>query len=372
LSQSQDFCYILSMPNKDTDNAYKAKNRRQRKSNGKPVSLSDVAKHANVSTATVSRVLNNPEKVAEKKRLQIQAAIDELGYIPDGAARALASRHTKTIGAVVPTLDNAIFAAGVQALQNRLKRLGYTLIVASHEYDLAEELHEVKTLLRQGIEGVMLVGSAHEPQLYQLLSGQQIPYVYCWASDPNSHHPYIGFDNKRAAQKITEYLLDLGHSDIAVISGHTTNNDRATERLRGTREAINARGLSLPREMILERSYSVKQGREAMRILLQNTPPPTAVICGNDVLALGALTECQAAGHQVPEDISITGFDDLDISSQLVPALTTMHIPSAEMGKRAAEFLVAQINGETTLLHTEVNVDMMIRDTTAKPRTAPQ
>jgi len=109
-----------------------------------------------------------------------------------------------------------------------------------------------------------------------------------------------------------------------------------------------------------------------MRILLQNTPPPTAVICGNDVLALGALTECQAAGHQVPEDISITGFDDLDISSQLVPALTTMHIPSAEMGKRAAEFLVAQINGETTLLHTEVNVDMMIRDTTAKPRTAPQ
>ncbi len=342
---------------------------RQRKSNGKPVSLSDVAKYANVSTATVSRVLNSPEKVTEKKRELIQTAIDELGYIPDGAARALASRHTRTIGTVVPTLDNAIFAAGIQALQSQLKRLGYTLIVASHEYDLGEELLEVKTLMRQGIEGIMLVGSLHEPQLHQLLTNQNMPYVCSWASSPSSPHPYIGFDNRRAAQKIAEYLLDLGHRKFAVISGYTKNNDRAAERLEGTRMAIKARGLDLPREMILERSYSVKQGREAMRILLQNTSLPTTVICGNDVLALGALTECQAAGIRVPDDISITGFDDLDISAQLIPALTTMHVPAAEMGKRAADFLVARINGEATLLHTEVDVDLMIRDTTGKPRT---
>ncbi len=357
------------MPIKNSDNAYNKSERRQRKSAQKSVSLSDVARHANVSTATVSRVLNTPEKVAEQKRLQIQAAIDELGYIPDGAARALASRHTKTIGAVVPTLDNAIFAAGIQALQSRLKRLGYTLIVASHEYDLTEELHEVKTLIRQGIEGIMLVGTGHAPQLQNILEGKKIPYVYCWTSDPSSTQPYIGFDNKRAAKKITEYLLDLGHTKLAVVSGHTENNDRATQRLSGTQEAMTARGLSLPHEMILERSYSVKQGREAMRILLQSSVLPTAVICGNDVLALGALSECQAAGIQIPEEISITGFDDLDMSSQLIPALTTMHVPSAEMGKRAAEFLVARINGETTLLHTEIDVDLMIRDTTAKPRT---
>jgi len=357
------------MSNKNTDSAYKKKGSRQRKSNGKPVSLSDVAKYANVSTATVSRVLNNPEKVTEKRRRQILSVIDELGYIPDGAARALASRHTRTIGAIVPTLDNAIFAAGIQALQSQLKRLGYTLIVASHEYNLDEELHEVKTLMRQGIEGVMLVGSIHQPQLYQLLGGQDIPYVCCWTANPSSSHPYIGFDNRQAAQKITDYLLDLGHQEFAVISGHTTNNDRAAERLLGASTAIAARGLELPRERILERSYSVKQGREAMRILLQDTALPTAVVCGNDVLALGALTECQAAGFQVPEEISITGFDDLDISAQLIPALTTIHVPSAEMGKRTAEFLVARINGETTLFHTEIDVDLMIRDTTAKPRT---
>ncbi|MES9935404.1 MAG: LacI family DNA-binding transcriptional regulator [Sedimenticola sp.] len=356
--------------NNNSDSAYKKKAKRQRKSNGKSVSLSDVAKHANVSTATVSRVLNNPEKVAEKKRLLIQAAIDELGYIPDGAARALASRHTRTIGAIVPTLDNAIFAAGIQALQGRLKKLGYTLIVASHEYNIAEELHEVRTLLRQGIEGVMLVGSTHNPQLNQLLDSQQIPYVNCWSYHSDSPYPYIGFDNKLAAKKVAEYLLDLGHREFAVIAGHTKNNDRATDRLQGTLEALESQGVELNSEQILERSYSVKQGREAMRILLQTDAPPTAVICGNDVLALGALAECQASGINVPDEISITGFDDLDICSQLIPSLTTMRVPSAEMGKRAADFLIARINGETTLLHTEIDVDLMIRDTTAKPRTA--
>ena len=353
---------------KKANNAYITKTRTQRNSDGNGVKLSDVAEHANVSTATVSRVLNSPDKVAKKTRLQIQASIDELGYIPDGAARALASRQTKTIGVVVPTLDNAIFAVGIQALQRQLKRLGYTLIVASHEYDLAEELHEVRTLLRQGIDGVMLVGSKHDPQLHQLLESKKTPYVNCWAYNPDSNEPFIGFDNRKAAKKITEYLLDLGHREFAIIAGLTDNNDRATDRLQGSREAIEARGLTLAPGKTLKRAYSVKQGREAMRILLQDSQRPTAVICGNDVLALGALAECQAAGIQVPEEISITGFDDLDICSQLIPSLTTIHVPSAEMGKRSADYLVAKLNNESTLLHTEIDIDLMIRNTTAKPR----
>jgi LacI family transcriptional regulator len=339
-----------------------------KKQGARSITLSDVASYADVSTATVSRVLNSPEKVTEARRNHIQAAILELGYIPDGAARALASRRTKTIGVVVPTLDNAIFATCIQALQSRLKQLGYTLIVASHEYDLDEEFHEVKTLLQHGIEGVMLVGATHAPQLHQLLAGQHLPFVHCWAYDPNSSKPYIGFDNKKAAYKIAQYLLDLGHREFALIVGHTDNNDRSSDRLQGSIDAIESMGLTLSEKNIFKRSYSVKQGREAMRILLQNPLRPTAVICGNDVLALGALAQCQAAGVRVPEDISITGFDDLELSSHLIPALTTVHVPSAEMGKRAADHLVAQINHETTLLHTEVDIELMIRDTTARPR----
>lgn len=341
---------------------------KERKLGARSVTLSDVATYAKVSTATVSRALNNPEKVSEVKRAHIQAAIFELGYIPDGAARALASRRSKIIGVVVPTLDNAIFATCIQALQSRLKQLGYTLIVASHEYDLCEELHEVKTLLQHGIEGVMLVGATHAPELHDLLVEQQLPFVHCWAYDPSSSKPYIGFDNKKAAYKIAQYLLDLGHREFALIVGHTDNNDRASDRLQGSIDAIEARGLVLSKKNILKRSYSVKQGREAMHILLQNSLRPTAVICGNDVLALGALAQCQASGINVPEEISITGFDDLDMSSQFIPALTTVHVPSAEMGQRAANYLVAQINHEATLLHTEVDIELMIRHTTAAPR----
>ena len=137
-------------------NPKNAKNtaQRQRTLSAKSVSLDDVARHAGVSTATVSRVLNNPEKVADKSRLVVNSSIEALGYIPDGAARALASRHSRIIGAVVPTLDNALFAAGIQSLQRRLRQHDYTLIVASHEYDLQEELNEVKMLLRQGVEAL--------------------------------------------------------------------------------------------------------------------------------------------------------------------------------------------------------------------------
>jgi LacI family transcriptional regulator len=347
---------------------YKIKERKRRNNAATTASLDDVARHAGVSTATVSRVLNNPEIVSEKSREVVNSAINILGYIPDGAARALASRHTSTIGAVVPTLDNAIFAAGIQGLQKRLKKHGYTLFVASHEYDLDEEFNEVRSLLRQGVDGILLIGANHKPELPDLLRQKNIPFVNCWTFDSDSPEPNIGFDNQKAAKNLAEYLLDLGHKEIAIIAGHTGNNDRAMSRLAGFKEALKKRGIPIAGDKILERAYSVKQGREAMRILLKLESPPTAVICGNDILALGAIFECQFAGIKVPEEMSVSGFDDLSLSSQIVPAMTTVRVPAAEMGEQAAEFLISQIRNESTLLHIEIGTDLMVRDTTSKPR----
>lgn len=341
---------------------------RQRAFPAKNVSLGDVAQHAGVSTATVSRVLNNPEKVAAKSRMAVNSSIEVLGYIPDGAARALASRHSGIIGAIVPTLDNALFAAGIQSLQRRLKQHDYTLIVLSNEYDLVEELNGVKMLLRQGVDALLLVGSQHDPALLRLLEEKGVPYVNCWAWNPDSTQPYVGFDNRKAARKIADYLLDLGHVDLAVIAGRTENNDRARDRVLGIRDAIEARKLRLSPEKIIERSYSVQQGREAMRRLLQMDRIPTAVLCGNDILAMGAVAECQSNGIAIPDEISITGFDDLDMSSQIKPALTTIHVPSAEMGETAADYLVAQIRQEPLEPPLEMGTRLMVRETTAKPR----
>ena len=341
---------------------------RQRTHTAKNISLDDVAKHSGVSTATVSRVINNPEKVAAKSRIAVNASIEALGYIPDGAARALASRHSGIIGAVVPTLDNALFATGIQSLQRRLRQLNYTLIVASHEYDLAEELNEVKMLLRQGVDALLIVGSQHDPALLQLLNEKRVPYVNCWAWNSDASQPYIGFDNRKAARKIADYLLDLGHIDLAVIAGRTANNDRARDRVLGIRDAIEARDLTLANEKIIERNYSVKEGRDAMRQLLQMDEVPTAVLCGNDILAMGAVVECQSSGIKIPHEISIAGFDDLDMSSQIMPALTTVYVPSAEMGENAAEYLVAQIRQEPLEPPAEIETKLMVRETTAKPQ----
>ena len=314
-------------------------------------------------------MLNNPEKVAAKSRIAVTTSIEALDYIPDGAARALASRHSGIVGAIVPTLDNALFAAGIQSLQRRLKQLDYTLIVASNEYDLVEELNGARMLLRQGVDALLLVGSQHDPALLQLLEGKGVPFVNCWAWEPDSGQPFIGFDNRKAARKIADYLLDLGHVDLAVIAGRTENNDRARDRVLGIRDAIEARKLLLAPENVIERSYSVKQGREAMRQLLRLDRSPTAVLCGNDILAMGAVAECQSSGIGVPDEISITGFDDLDMSSQIKPALTTLHVPSAEMGEQAAEYLAAQIRQEPLQPPLEMGTRLMVRETTAKPRT---
>ncbi len=334
------------------------------------VALADVARLAGVSTASVSRVLNNPGKVSPQTRLRVQAAIDELGYIPDAAARALASRRTQTMGAIVPTLDNAIFASCINALQRRLAHHGYTLLVASSEYDADEELREATALVLRGVDGLLLVGEAHHKGLYALLERKRIPFVNTWTYRTEAEHPCIGFDNRAAARRVAEYLMDLGHREIAMLAGLTAGNDRATARVEGVRAALAARGLGLSPERLLECPYGIREGREALRVLLRVQPAPTAVICGNDVLALGALLECQALGIPVPGALSITGFDDLPLSAQLHPPLTTVHVPAAEMGVLAADYLVGcreRATPPAALLQREAEAMLIVRGTTAPP-----
>lgn len=357
----------MDKKDKGKDNAYK--NEAPQFTGRRQVSLGDVARAAGVSTASVSRVLNSPERVRPQLRARIEAAIQELGYIPSGAARALVTRKTRAIGAIVPTLDDAIFATGIGSLQRRLTRLGYTLLVAASEYDWAQELREAQTLLTHGVEGIMLIGEAHDRALYRLLERSGVPFVNCWIYRAASEYPCIGFDNRRAAYQLAEYLIELGHRDVAMIAGITQGNDRAHDRVMGVRDALAANGYGLSSERFVEQPYDIAEGRNGLRELLaRRTEPPTAVICGNDVLAMGALFECQSRGLGVPEFMSIAGFDDLSISAHLQPGLTTVRVPSAEMGQRAADFLVQRLSGQPALDHIEVETSLVVRGTTARPR----
>ena len=333
---------------------------------GARIRIEDVAARAGVSIATVSRVLNGT-RVRAGAHERVQQAIESLGYFPHGAARALASRRFNTLGAIVPTVDNAIFARSIKGLQDHLFEAGFTLLLASSDYSEQRELREVHALLAHGIDGLVLVGRDHHPSVLARLAQTHVPYVFIWSSDTRDGHPGIGFDNEAAAVDITRHLLGLGHRRIALIAGITGGNDRARARAAGVARALAECHLTLDPQWRIEAPYTIAAGRSAANALLRLHPRPTALVCGNDVLAMGALFEAQAMGLRVPHDVSITGFDNIELVQHLAPSLTTIDIPATQMGRSAAQYLMATLAGEEITVETELPTRLIIRETTAHP-----
>lgn len=329
--------------------------------------IKDVARKANVSIATVSRALNNPERSSPDMVAHVRTVAEAIGYIPHRAAGSLVSRRFRTIGAVFPTIDNSIFAQALHTLQSRLNMHGYMLVIASNSYDSSREVAALQSLIEHGIDAVVLVGAAHPPEVLRLLATKQLPFINTWTFDPTSKHPCIGFDNRAAMRRLATHLLDLGHRSIGVIAGITAHNDRAAERVEGIRDALDARGLSLPVKRFIEAEYTIHAGREALRELYARDPQLTAVICGNDILAFGALLECAAQNIAVPQMISIAGFDDFELSQHMIPALTTVHVPTQEIGIAAGDYLVAYLAGEQPDSHLDLGTELIIRASTAAP-----
>ena len=332
-----------------------------------PITIKDVARKAGVSVATVSRALNKPGRASAEMVAQVRAAADALGYIPYRAAGSLVSKRFKAVGAIVPTIDNAIFAQALHALQSRLNAHGYTLLLASNHYDAAREVAEVQSLIEHGVDAIVLVGETHHPGVLRLLESKRIPFVNTWIYNPASPAPCIGFDNRAAMMRLTNYLLDLGHRRFAMIAGLTQNNDRAAQRLEGARAALAARGIALPPERVIESPYTIAAGRSALRVLMHAPEPPTVILCGNDILAFGAICECIATGISVPQDLSIAGFDDFELSSHMTPSLTTIRVPAIEMGTCAADFVVSHLEGKPMPIHIEFEAELIVRGSTVPP-----
>jgi LacI family transcriptional regulator len=331
---------------------------------GRQVGMRDVASRAGVSIATVSRFINDPATLSPDMRARVEDAVRALGYIRHGAARALSMRRSHAIGAVIPTVDNATRAGKVAALQKHCREHGYNLLLALSEYDLDLELQQCRNLVEAGVDGLMLEGGLHHPELYDLLESRNIAFVNTIVYDPASPYPNIGFDNRGMARRLAEHLLDLGHTEFGVVSGPRDANDRARARVEGVREALAERGLPLPAERIVERPYRVAEGRLGLKTLMELPSPPTAVICGNDVIAFGAMLEAQALGYGVPADVSIAGFDDLDWASQLPPGLTTIALPAPKVGLLAARYLLETLAGKAMPHATEVDVRLIRRGST--------
>jgi LacI family transcriptional regulator, galactose operon repressor len=331
------------------------------------IGLRDVARVAGVSTATVSRAMNSPDTVSEELRARVASVVRHLGWVPHGAARALATRRTGTIGAVFPTLTHGDFARAIQGLQSELSKSGRTLLLACSEYDLEQEYLQVRKLIERGVDALLLVGEAHHRDLSELLQKNRIPYVNTFVYNPATHGTCVGPDNRKALYELTSYLIKLGHRHFGVVAQTTQNNDRAEARLQGIRDALAERAMAIQPRHFAQGFWGINEGRQLFRRLLSEKPWPTAVICGNAYLTVGALLESQAMGITVPDEMSIVGYDDIEIMSELPIPLTTVRVLSDEVGRRAARLLVAKLEEREIGENFECAAEIVIRQSSGPP-----
>jgi LacI family transcriptional regulator len=329
------------------------------------VRIEDVAELAGVSTATVSRALSQPQRVRPQTLAVVRRAVDKLGYSPDAAGRALASGRTRTVGCVIPTLDHAIFASSTDAIQSTLAKAGFQMLVASHQYNPDKELELVRALIERGVDALVLVGAEHHRVLWNLVKDWRKPTLLTWACDPRL--PSVGFDNRAIAALATRHLLELGHRRIAMISGHPAHNDRARARIEGFKATLASAKCPLMPNYISEQALKISGGRIGLIELLKNRQKPTAILCGNDLLATGALLEAQRQGLHIPGDLSICGIDNHEIAAETNPGLTTVSLPTQELGQIAATQILAALAGEPIAQQSLLSFHLLPRGSSASP-----
>lgn len=333
------------------------------------LSLTSVAKYVGYSTATVSRALNNQPGVSEKVREKIIDACKELSYLPNSAAQALRLNKTKIIGTIIPTLNHSIYARMVEGLQKHLAQNDFALLHTTCEYNQQVEYQQAITLIKRGVEGLVLVGNKHNPDLHKILKAKNIPYVNTYIYSKDVTEPCVGFENSQAVYQMTDFLLQLGHQKFAMITGKRDNNDRVEARISGARNRLKKEQLDLPNHLIIEAPYTIEGGYAAMKALETKKNDFTALICGSDILAFGALSACKDLGISVPKDLSIVGFDNLEFSAHLSPPLTTIDVPATEMGQKAAGYLINKLkNKNNSAEKIKLKTTIILRETTGKPR----
>ncbi|MBV0892650.1 substrate-binding domain-containing protein [Paracoccus sp. Z118] len=340
---------------------------RTRSRRGAP-GIVEVAARAGVSIATVSRAFNAPQIVAAETRKQIEAAARQLGYQQDLTSGTLGPGFSGTIGMIVPTVDNAIFSEMVESFSRRLNEHGRTMLIATHGYDLSLEVPIVRALIRRKIDGVVLIGLDHLDTSIDMLRDRAIPILAIWNHHADASIPCIGTDNRQVGATAIRHLLDLGHRDIGLLFPETARNDRARDRFTGALEEAAAANAPIRPERIISCPYDIGAAKDTMARVLA-AGPPTAVLCGNDVIAHGVLYACQAAGVAVPDRLSVIGIGDFAGSAYIEPGLTTVRMPARRIGAMAADSIVeaSRRGADPTPEATAVDFALIVRQSTGPP-----
>lgn len=307
--------------------------------------LEQVAAQAGVSIMTASRALSQPQLVSEATRLKVEQAVDELGYVPNRAARALASSQSHVIVVLVPSLSNAVFPAVLDGIHDAVGPSRYQLLIGNTHYSDAEEEKLLRIYLQSNPDGILLSSLSHSPPVAAMLAASKVPVVSMMDLADSPDVLSVGFSQLDAGMEMTRYLIGKGYRRIGFIGAQL--DERTLRRADGYRQAMQAAGLADPRlEIMVPDSSTIALGAELMGRMIDNVPDVDAVFCCNDDLAHGAVFYCQRRGIPVPSQIAITGFNDLPASAWMVPSLTTIDTPRYRIGFEAATLLLQVIAGK--------------------------
>jgi LacI family repressor for deo operon, udp, cdd, tsx, nupC, and nupG len=307
--------------------------------------MSDVAKLANVSPATVSRVLSNPELVSKETRQKVLDVINQVNYKPHIVARQFRTKETKIILVVVPDITSAFFSKVLRGIEHVAVNNGYQVILGDTENDIEREKEYINLLLQKQADGmVLLTARLNKTDLEEI--SNHFPMVLACEYMDGLNVPTVSIDNISSARKATEHLIKIGHTKIAHITG-PINVILSRDRMRGYQQAMMSHDLDIDSAYIQEGDFSFESGYNQALKLLALENPPTAVFAFNDEMAMGAIKAAKDSGLKAPEDLAVVGFDNVKMSSVIEPNLTTINQPKYEIGKKAMELLLKLINGES-------------------------
>lgn len=334
-------------------------------------SLQDVANKAGVSTATVSRVLNNIGVVKTSTRTKVLKAVEELKYLPNIHARALAGGSSRTLGLLVSNLENPFFVDVFRALENEAHKKGYEVLIANTDYDPERLVANVQLMLGRRVAGLALIVSEIAPHLLDELSERKVRTVVYDVGSPRPNILSIKTQYKRGMQRVVEYLHAMGHRRMAFV-GHHDSLGPLSARHQSFLEAVTRYDPQVEHRSVAS-DDGFEGGREAVRELLRDGMMPTAIVCVNDFMAVGVLRQLREMGLRVPEDVSVTGFDNISLSEMMTPSLTTVHIPCDTLGRKIFAMLTEKGDSQRELV---IDPELVVRESTgpaateAKPQAA--
>jgi len=301
------------------------------------ITIRDIARMTNLSTATVSRVLNNKPDVSEQAREKVMEVIQQHNYNPNSVARGLALNRTNTIGLILPDITNPFFPELARGVESRAKDLGYSVILTDIKNDNAALIETVDFLRTKQVDGIIIVqwSNSFSKELEQTVNESDLPIV---AIDREEGKSYVNFDNFSSGYQAAKFLIDQGHVDIGHITGDMATL-AAQKRYEGFRNCLVEHGIPFNEEWIYQGDFTLESGYKGMATLLGKERKPSAVFAANDMLAIGAYDAVNDAGLSIPEDISIIGHDDISFASIVRPKLTTISVPRYELGMSCVDAL---------------------------------